>query len=207
MGGLTTWAAFPGTEIYQTEVNWFGIPLLIATLGAIVTGWFERRGPRAFRRLRCCAGALRHRRRDLSDGDLRHGCAQLRRHPFVPIGVAFAATAGSAMILELTRRVAGLALVIITGVFLVYTFTAHLCPASSPFRTPTPGSGSSAMSIPTPGSSGRRRRCRRPTSSSSSSLPPSCRPRKSATISSTSPSPPQAARVAVRPRWPFSPPA
>jgi hypothetical protein len=48
--------------------------------------------------------------------------------PFVPIGVAFAATAGRRMILELTRRVAGLALVIITGVFLVYTFTAHLLP-------------------------------------------------------------------------------
>ncbi|MEO0634917.1 MAG: TRAP transporter fused permease subunit, partial [Pseudomonadota bacterium] len=46
----------------------------------------------------------------------------------VPIGVAFAATAGSALILELTRRVAGLALVIITGVFLLYTFTAHLLP-------------------------------------------------------------------------------
>ncbi|MEL7172608.1 MAG: TRAP transporter permease, partial [Pseudomonadota bacterium] len=26
MGGLTTWAAFPGTEIYAAEVNWFGIP-------------------------------------------------------------------------------------------------------------------------------------------------------------------------------------
>jgi hypothetical protein len=48
MGGLTTWAAFPGTEIYQTEVRWFGIPLLIATLGAIVTGWFERRGRELF---------------------------------------------------------------------------------------------------------------------------------------------------------------
>ena len=42
--------------------------------------------------------------------------------------MAFAATAGAAMILELTRRVAGLALVIITGVFLAYTFTAHLLP-------------------------------------------------------------------------------
>jgi hypothetical protein len=48
MGGLTTWAAFPGTEIYQTEITWFGIPLLIATLGAIVTGWFERRARDSF---------------------------------------------------------------------------------------------------------------------------------------------------------------
>jgi hypothetical protein len=58
MGGLTTWAAFPGTEIYQTEVRWFGIPLLIATFGAIVLGWFERRGRERFRRLRHRAGAL-----------------------------------------------------------------------------------------------------------------------------------------------------
>jgi TRAP-type uncharacterized transport system fused permease subunit len=35
---------------------------------------------------------------------------------------------GTAMILELTRRVAGLALVIITFIFLAYTFTAHLLP-------------------------------------------------------------------------------
>jgi len=33
MGGLTTWAAFPGTDIYEAEVRWFGIPLLIATFG------------------------------------------------------------------------------------------------------------------------------------------------------------------------------
>ncbi|MDP4990607.1 MAG: hypothetical protein NWQ37_05280 [Marivita lacus] len=36
MGGLTTWAAFPGTEIYASEVWWFGTPLLIATFGAII---------------------------------------------------------------------------------------------------------------------------------------------------------------------------
>ena len=48
MGGLTTWAAFPGTEIYQTEVTWFGIPLLIATLGAVVLGWFEHRARDSF---------------------------------------------------------------------------------------------------------------------------------------------------------------
>ncbi len=56
--------------------------------------------------------------------------------PFVPIGVAFAATAGSALIIELTRRVAGMALVIITGVFLVYTFTAHLLPGILAVQTP-----------------------------------------------------------------------
>jgi TRAP transporter 4TM/12TM fusion protein len=128
MGGLTTWAAFPGTDIYQTEVRWFGIPLLIATFGAILLGWFER-----------------SRRSDVVIGDMVlalcavivavyfvaiYGTAARNSvgTTFVPIGVAFAATAGSALIMELTRRVAGLALVIITGVFLLYTFTAHLMP-------------------------------------------------------------------------------
>jgi TRAP-type uncharacterized transport system fused permease subunit len=32
--------------------------------------------------------------------------------------------------MELTRRVAGLALVIIAVVFLIYVFTGHLCPVS-----------------------------------------------------------------------------
>ena len=43
MGGLTTWAAFQGTEIYEQEVFWFGLPLLVSTFGALALGWFERR--------------------------------------------------------------------------------------------------------------------------------------------------------------------
>uniref|UniRef100_UPI002FD8D004 TRAP transporter permease n=1 Tax=Yoonia sp. TaxID=2212373 RepID=UPI002FD8D004 len=54
----------------------------------------------------------------------------------VPIGVAFAATAGTALILELTRRVAGMALVVISAVFLIYTFTAHLLPSILRVETP-----------------------------------------------------------------------
>ena len=128
MGGLTTWAAFPGTEIFASEVYWFGVPLLVSSLGAIVLGWFEKR-----------------RRDQVAIADIVlalsgvvvamylitiYGTAARNSvgTPFVPIGVAFAATAGAAMIMELTRRVAGLALVIITGVFLIYTFTAHLLP-------------------------------------------------------------------------------
>ena len=128
MGGLTIWAAFPGTAAYQTEIIWFGIPLLIASLGAIVLGWFEN--------------APRHR---FASADLVMAlCSMIAAFylitiystaarnsvgtPFVPIGVAFAATAGVALILELTRRVAGLALVIIAGIFLIYTFTAPFLP-------------------------------------------------------------------------------
>ncbi|MBY6200024.1 TRAP transporter fused permease subunit [Maritalea mobilis] len=128
MGGLTTWAAFPGTEIYQTEIRWFGIPLLIATGGAIVTGWLERRGRERYAAsdvvLAACAVVVGIYLVAIYGTAARNSVGT----PFVPIGVAFAATAGAAMILELTRRVAGLALVVITGIFLLYTFTAHLLP-------------------------------------------------------------------------------
>ena len=128
MGGLTTWAAFPGTEIYATEVNWFGIPLLLATFGAIITGWFERRARDSFAAsdivLALCGVVVAIYLIAIYGTAARNSVGTT----FVPIGVAFAATAGSALILELTRRVAGLALVVITGIFLLYTFTAHLLP-------------------------------------------------------------------------------
>ncbi|MBM2323819.1 MULTISPECIES: TRAP transporter permease [Marivita] len=128
MGGLTTWAAFPGTEIYASEVWWFGTPLLIATFGAIVTGWVERREREVFASsdvvLAICAIVIAIYLIAIYGTAARNAVGT----PFVPIGVAFAATAGSALILELTRRVAGLALVIITGIFLLYTFVAHLLP-------------------------------------------------------------------------------
>ena len=128
MGGLTTWAAFPGTETYTAEVYWFGIPLLVATFGAIAAGWIERRGRELFAAsdmvLALCGLVVAIYLIAIYGTAARNSVGT----PFVPIGVAFAATAGAAMILELTRRVAGLALVVITGVFLVYTFTAHLLP-------------------------------------------------------------------------------
>jgi TRAP transporter 4TM/12TM fusion protein len=101
---------------------------LIATFGAIVLGWFERRARDRFAAsdvvLALCGIVAAIYLVAIYGTAARNSVGT----PFVPIGVAFAATAGSAMILELTRRVAGLALVIITGVFLVYTFTAHLLP-------------------------------------------------------------------------------
>ncbi|MEL6915354.1 MAG: TRAP transporter fused permease subunit [Pseudomonadota bacterium] len=136
MGGLTTWAAFPGTEIYATEITWFGIPLLIATFGALALGWFERRERRQFAAsdavLALCGIVVALYLVTVYDTAARNAVGT----PFVPIGIAFAATAGSALILELTRRVAGLALVIITGVFLVYTFTAHLLPGILAVQSP-----------------------------------------------------------------------
>ena len=128
LGGLTTWAAFPGTELYDAELRWFGIPLLVATFGAILIGWFERRERAQFAAsdvvLAICGIVVALYLIAIYGTAARNSVGT----PFVPIGVAFAATAGAAMILELTRRVAGLALVIITGVFLISTFTAHMLP-------------------------------------------------------------------------------
>ncbi|OAN84422.1 C4-dicarboxylate ABC transporter permease [Jannaschia sp. EhC01] len=136
MGGLTTWASFPGTDIYNAEVWRFGIPLFIATGGAIVLGWFERQGRGSFAAsdivLAICALVVALYLIPIYSTAARNSVGT----SFVPIGVAFAATAGAAMILELTRRVAGLALVIITGIFLAYTFTAHLLPGLLAVQNP-----------------------------------------------------------------------
>ncbi len=136
MGGLTTWPAFAGTEIYGQEVTWFGIPLLIATGGAIVLGWFENTARGRFATsdlvLAACGIIVALYLVPVYSTAARNAVGT----PFVPIGVAFAATAGAALILELTRRVAGLALVIITGVFLAYTFTAHLLPGILAVQSP-----------------------------------------------------------------------
>jgi TRAP transporter 4TM/12TM fusion protein len=47
---------------------------------------------------------------------------------FAPVGISFAAVAGTALIMELTRRVAGMALVVIALVFLAYVFAGPYLP-------------------------------------------------------------------------------
>lgn len=136
MGGIPTWASFAGTPLYDQEVYWFGLPLLVATFGAIVLGWFERQGRTKFATsdviLALCALIVAFYLVPVYSTAARNSVGT----SFVPIGVAFAATAGAALILELTRRVAGLALVVITAVFLVYTFTAHLLPGILAVQNP-----------------------------------------------------------------------
>ncbi|MFV1877914.1 TRAP transporter permease [Nioella sp.] len=140
MGGLTVWISSPqipaGAEIYAQEIYWFGLPLLIATFGAIVLGWFENAPRDRFATsdlvLAACGLVVAIYLVAIYGTAARNSVGT----PFVPIGVAFAATAGTALIMELTRRVAGLALVIITGVFLTYTFTAHLLPGILAVQTP-----------------------------------------------------------------------
>ncbi|MEM6616399.1 MAG: TRAP transporter large permease subunit, partial [Pseudomonadota bacterium] len=137
MLGRAAWVSMAGqvpdafasySDIYSREFYWYGIPLLMATFGAIIIGWFERRDRSRFAAsdiiLALCGLVVALYLIPIYETNARNQVGT----PNVAIGVAFAATAGSALILELTRRVAGLALVVITGVFLVYTFTAHLLP-------------------------------------------------------------------------------
>jgi TRAP transporter 4TM/12TM fusion protein len=134
--GVTAWGSFPGTDTYTAEVYGFGIPLLVATGGAIVLGWFERQARSRISAadivLALCAIVVAFYLVMIYGTTARTSVGTT----FVPIGVAFAATAGAALILELTRRVTGLALVIITGVFLTYTFTAHLMPGILAIESP-----------------------------------------------------------------------
>ena len=137
MLGRAAWVSMSGpvpeafavySDIYQQELWGFGIPLLIATFGGIVLGWFERTGRKQFAAadvvLALCGIVVALYLIPIYGTNARNQVGT----PNVAIGVAFAATAGTALIMELTRRVAGLALVIITSIFLVYTFTAHLLP-------------------------------------------------------------------------------
>ncbi|MEL6206049.1 MAG: TRAP transporter permease, partial [Pseudomonadota bacterium] len=114
--------------IRNRETWLFGVPLLVATTGGVLLSWLQ---PQARDRLAhgdvllaLCSASVAAYLIAIYGTAARNAVGT----PFVPVGVAFAATAGAMMILELTRRVAGLALVIITGVFLLYTFTAHLLP-------------------------------------------------------------------------------
>ncbi|MDG3042715.1 TRAP transporter permease [Roseicyclus marinus] len=144
MGGRVLWMSMPEIPenfsaydwVYGREIWWFGVPLLIATFGSIITGWFERRDRASFTAsdivLGFCAIIVALYLIPIYGTAARNAVGT----PQVPIGVAFAATAGTALILELTRRVAGMALVVIAGIFLVYTFTAHLLPSILRVETP-----------------------------------------------------------------------
>jgi TRAP-type uncharacterized transport system fused permease subunit len=111
----------------------------------------------------------------------------------------WAAIAGIILILELTRRLAGMALVVIVALFVGLRLRRPLA-AGVPAAFGLRARASSRASTPISASWVRPSPCRRPTSSSSSPSRPSCRPRGWASISSTSPSPRPAARAAGRPR-------
>ena len=115
-------------EFRTPEIYWFGIPLLIATFGSILLGWLHK-SPRAKYTvpdivLGICAIAVAAYLITIYGTLMRNSTGT----PFAPIGISIAAVAGTALIMELTRRVTGLALIVIAGIFLVYVFVGHLMP-------------------------------------------------------------------------------
>lgn len=114
---------------YRTpEIYYFGIPLLVATFGGIVLGWLDRTPRHRFSLpdlvLGVCAIAIAIYLITIYGTLMRNSTGT----PFAPIGISLAAVAGTALIMELTRRVTGFALIIIAGIFLVYVFVGHLLP-------------------------------------------------------------------------------
>lgn len=115
-------------EFRNPEIWWFGVPLLVATFGGILLGWLNRRHRSTFSAPDFVLGvsgiAVAIYLITIYGTLMRNSTGT----PFAPIGISLAAVAGTALIMELTRRVAGLALIIIAGLFLLYVFTGHLMP-------------------------------------------------------------------------------
>ncbi len=106
----------------------YGAPLLVATFGGILLSWVHRRGRGMFAApdlvLAVCGAAVAAYLIIIFGTLMRNSTGT----PFAPIGMSLAAIAGTALIMELTRRVTGLALIIISGIFLVYVFTGQFLP-------------------------------------------------------------------------------
>ncbi|MCO5071762.1 MAG: TRAP transporter permease [Rhizobiaceae bacterium] len=116
--------ARPAAFVFQS----YGLPFVIGTAAAIAGGWFFPR--RAQSSLHWAdvllsiaavvvAGYILYNVQAIR---LRAGTAMAQPADF------YAALVGAILILELTRRVAGLALVIIAGVFIAYSFTGPYLP-------------------------------------------------------------------------------
>ena len=112
----------------ELETWHFGWPLLAATGLGIVLSWVHRRQRSAFSLpdlvLVLCSIATASYLLVVYNTPMRMSTGT----SFAPVGISFAAIAGTALIMEMTRRVAGLALVIIAGVFLGYVFAGPYLP-------------------------------------------------------------------------------
>ena len=106
----------------------FGLPLIVATAVAIVLSWCYRQTRKRLSLpdvvLMVCALASASYFLVIYNTPLRMSTGT----SFAPMGISYAAIAGSLLILELTRRVTGLALVIISFVFLLYVFAGPYLP-------------------------------------------------------------------------------
>ncbi|MDT8879409.1 TRAP transporter permease [Halomonas saccharevitans] len=106
----------------------YGYPLILATVAGILLSWsyrqFRDRLSPADLVLMVCALAVAGYLLVMFNSPLRAATGT----SFAPMGISYAAIAGSLLILELTRRVAGLALVVISAIFLVYVFAGPYLP-------------------------------------------------------------------------------
>ncbi|MBB3192009.1 TRAP transporter permease [Halomonas cerina] len=112
----------------EVETWHFGYPLILATAGAIVLSWGLREARHRINPadlvLMVCALAVAGYLLVIFNSPLRASTGT----SFAPVGLTWAGIAGSLLILELTRRVAGLALVIISAIFLTYVFAGPYLP-------------------------------------------------------------------------------
>ncbi len=112
----------------ELETWHFGWPLLVATAVGIVMSWFHQRQRSRFSIpdlvLIVCSLAVAAYFLVAYNSAMRMSTGT----SFAPIGISFAAIAGTALIMELTRRVAGMALVTIGLIFLVYVFAGPYLP-------------------------------------------------------------------------------
>ena len=110
------------------EIWLFGVPLLVATFGGIILSWFDKKPQSSVSGfdivLLICGFAIAVYLITIYATPMRNATGT----PFAPVGMSIAAVAGTALILELTHRVAGLALVIIAAIFLIYVFTGEYMP-------------------------------------------------------------------------------
>jgi len=128
IAGGTMWNGIDKT-IRFNETWLFGTPLLAATVGAILLSWFHRRRRNGFALpdivLVICGFAVAVYLITIFSTLMRNSTGT----PFAPIGMSLAALAGVLLIMELTRRMTGLALVVISLIFLIYVFVGHLMPS------------------------------------------------------------------------------
>ena len=112
----------------ELETWHFGWPLLAASAIGIVMSWFHQRDRARFSVpdlvLIVCSVAVAAYLLIVFNTSMRMTTGTA----FAPVGISFAAVAGTALIMELTRRVAGMALVVIALVFLAYVFAGPYLP-------------------------------------------------------------------------------
>ncbi|WP_394240228.1 TRAP transporter permease [Halopseudomonas laoshanensis] len=112
----------------SVETWHYGWPLLAATGLGIALSWFHRRERAQFSMpdllLIICSVAAASYLLIMYNSPMRMSTGT----SFSPVGISFAAVAGTALIMEMTRRVAGMALVIIALCFLAYVFSGPYMP-------------------------------------------------------------------------------